>query len=282
MALTSGAVIGGEKKNDELFDDGGLADEMMDRIRIDLEGCEDPETRKIKSAVADVMAIMLNINLKPINQKLERALFKTDILEDDVRVLGENIDTVKDCVKNVESVNEKLVLDSIEQGVYMRKKNLILSGVPGVEKEDNGTTIQKVQNLFRGALNFELSEYKFSVIHRLSQRADSAIIISLVRLTDTNTIMEKAKLLAPYNIKNKVKVSLQVQTHPAIREIRDNLLKWRKEMPVSDIKYHVKSLAEFPFFGLCAKNKKTIFDDKTKSDVVKMYLQYIDNKKGHK
>lgn len=241
-----------------------------------LDSNDDVEITKMKTAITQVMSVMLKISLQPIKEDIQKILFKTDNLEEDMKVVREDLDTAQESIRTLESRNEQLVMENIEQGVYARKKNLIVTGLPGVAKEPVQSTIQNVRKLFEEAFKFQLHDYQYSAIHRLNQDENAAIIVALTRLIDTNFVMENAKHLQDYNNKNKTKVAVQVQTHPAIKDIRHELLQERKLKPGQG--YHVKSLPNFPFFGLFAKKKPTIYSGKSKSDVVDLFLKYVENK----
>ena len=262
-----------------------------------LTGNEDEQMIVLKTAIHSVLSsclVSVNKNIQSVGEKIDAIKFRVDNIEqtldstvddikslksdlktvtNDLRTLGKNSDALHDENTDLKADIFKLLNKNLEADVYSRKKNVIISGVPGKAGEESDETRRVAEKIIYEVLGYpDHKDISLSKVHRLnSKKNDSGIICAINNLNDTDFIMDHATKLKSYNSTNGLRISVQIQTHPVLIDLRKELLTKRKDM---EGKSHVKHIPTFPFFGLYRKDQATIYPSCTKNELLLKYKNF--------
>lgn len=186
--------------------------------------------KAVAKAVAKEVPIAVDAAMAKWNEKLE-------VLEKRCETAEAEVAQLKTELKQVAVMN---AFHAVDRDVYSRKWNLIITGLPGIQSEPDSQTEIKVRDLANKNLKIPREEnLLLAACHRLSQKANSPIIVKFVNLRDRNLFLKNAK-----ELKNTgAKISISPDLPPILKDLRDEILKHRKDLPphqkaTSKIEYH--------------------------------------------
>jgi hypothetical protein len=131
-----------------------------------------------------------------------------------------------------------LAIQTTDDHMYQRKWNLIIHGIPGNARESELVTENKIRDVAKMKLK-SAHTAPFAACHRLSQDANSGIIIKFLNLNDRNEWLSSGK-----NLKDcEMKIAISPDTPPILKKLKSEILLHRKNLPreakeKSRVKYH--------------------------------------------
>ena len=248
------------------------------RISIDMDSLD----QRIAAAVKKAIHEELGDRLTKIDETLNRLGDLHDKLHDKVEALDVSLkytnDRIESLVKNtlpalsvhIAHITENLAHQTLQIDNHRRKWNLILHGVDGAAGEDEAATRRATIDFVKESLKVQDAEHaRLAACHRLSRNANAGIIIRFCDLADRDRWLSGTR-----NLRGSTKkISLSPDIPPAIRPLRDELMKARSELdPTAKAKSKVKYLPHWPFVELRSEGKGPQRPKKTLSEVTASVL----------
>ena len=173
---------------------------------------------------------------------------------------------------HISSIATALTQRLLDIDVHRRKWSLTVQGLAGDANEAEGTTRDKCVELAKNKLRIpDASVHDYAACHRLSSAAGSGIIMRFKDLDQRNRWINGARHLKddPANLK----ISISPDLPPALRPMKADLLKKRKELPAeqkagSGLRY----LRSWPYVELRVQNRDPIRPDAGLSNIVESVL----------
>ena len=136
----------------------------------------------------------------------------------------------------------------LELDVHRRKWSLNLQGVKGPAGEAENVTRQKVVDFATNKLGIQAATTDYAACHRLSQEANSCIIMRFQDLSQRNAWLDCAKNLRHHADCNGVSISPDLPND--LRPLKTELLNLRKNLPSEQKKNStIRYLKKWPFVG---------------------------------
>ena len=146
----------------------------------------------------------------------------------------------------------------LDLDVHRRKWSLNIQGIKGLAGEDEDMTRTKVVEFARNKLGITDAEPSdYAACHRLSQAADSGIIMRFIDLSRRNAWLDNAKNLKRHADCNNISISPDLPND--LRPLKSELLNHRKALPREQKKNaSIRYLKQWPYVELRIKNHPTI------------------------
>ena len=202
----------------------------------------------IQTAVKDAVATALLTAMKAWEDKISALQDQTAALEFKSANLEKENSTLK---VQLESIATTSALNAIDKEVYNRKWNVIIHGINGQKNEPENVTEDKVREMGTKILKINNANdrvaHPFAACHRLSQVANSGIIVKFGNLTSKNEWFAQTKNLRSH----QGKISISQDLPPILKPLKSELLGHRKMLP-SDQKQKTKMIfsKSWPYLSL--------------------------------
>ena len=156
------------------------------------------------------------------------------------------------------SIGTALTKRMLDLDVHRRKWSLTIQGVAGAAGEDERITRSKVVDFAINKLRIRnAATTDYAACHRLSQEANSGIIMRFIDLSQRNSWLDAAKNLKHFPDCNNVSISPDLPND--LRPLKTELLNKRKALPSEQKKNSsIRFLKEWPYVELRVKNHPTI------------------------
>ena len=174
-----------------------------------------PRLLRVEEQLAQVVSLKDNVT------ELEKAAqYTADVQQELMQT------TLPALVTHIENVATTLTLRTIDMEIHRRKWSLIVQGVQGPPNEDETATRKAMVDFATNCLVIEnAGKLQFVACHRLSNKADAAILITFVYLSERNQWLHHAN-----NLKNQKR---KCSVNPLIRDLKGELLKLKQELPAA-------------------------------------------------
>ena len=145
----------------------------------------------------------------------------------------------------------------LDLDVHRRKWSLNVQGIKGVAGEEETETRTKTVDFATSKLGIRADPNDYAACHRLSQTADSGIIMRFQDLSQRNAWLDNAKNLRHHPDCGKVSISPDLPND--LRPLKTELLNIRKALPREQKKNSsIRYLKQWPYVELRIKNQPTI------------------------
>ena len=219
---------------------------------------------------------MITDKLKPITLKIESlATFKEDVKKS-VDFTHTRIDdiyeqTIPVINHHISTIASALTQRLLDLDVHRRKWSLNIQGIRGNAGEDEEVTRAKVVAFASDKLGIQADVKDYAACHRLSQEANSGIIMRFQDLSQRNAWLENAKNLRRHP--DCANVSISPDLPNDLRPLKTELLNIRKTLPREQKKNStIRYLKQWPFVELRVKNQPTRRPSESLSNVCERVL----------
>ena len=169
-------------------------------------------------------------------------------------VVNETIPAVVDHVADVQTAS---IIKQIEQDVWNRKRNILISGLPGPAGESDEETEALVKDWIQNTLGVDVSAGNYVVAsHRLNHKKEkSGIIVRFSKFSMAGTVVTAAARKGR-ELKDK-RISVVIDLPPVLRSVRKSLLDKRAEIVTANpnLRGHIKLVQQWPFVQLVTQPK---------------------------
>ena len=232
-----------------------------------------PKLNEIQSSIQQLSQRVLKI--ENTVSDMENSLDYNDKRIDDI--INKQIPDLK---RQVTEVTSDSIIKQIEGQTHKRKWGLTINGINGKAGENDTTTrraiIKFATEILKVPQPYTPDFYRLAACHRLKQTENAPIIVLFTDLSERNAWIDCGKNLAGLNgnTDRKQHISIAPDLPPAIRPLRDNILKQRQEIKRSGKKTTVKYLAEWPFVILKVEGQRLpVIPQITKKEVIESFLR---------
>ena len=172
---------------------------------------------------------------------------------------------------HIASIATALTKRVLDLDVHRRKWSLNIQGVSGIAGEEESATRAKVVDFAINKLRIrDAAASDFGACHRLSQEANSGIILKFLDLSQRNAWLDAAKNLKHFP---DCKVSISPDLPNDLRPLKTELLNKRKNLPPEQKKNSsVRFLKQWPYVELRIKNHPTIRPSESITNVCERVL----------
>ena len=176
---------------------------------------------------------------------------------------------INEHMSNIATALTKRVLDL---DVHRRKWSLNIQGLQGSASEDEKDTRSKVVDFAKNKLGIQdASVDDYGACHRLSQEANSGIIMRFLDLSQRNAWLDSAKNLKRHPDCSKITISPDLPND--LRPLKTELLNKRKVLPPEQKKSSsIRFLKQWPYVELRVKHHPTIRPSESVSNVCERVL----------
>ena len=198
---------------------------------------------------------------------------KQSVTFNDARIEDIENTTIPAISEKVDSTTEAIALNLLEEKVHKRKWGIIIQGLPGKPKESEVETREKVLQFATDTLKvpapFTPNFHRLAACHRLNQKDNAAILVLFTDLSEKSAWLDSGR-----NIPSTAKISVSPDLPPAVRPMKDDILKQRKELRGAGRKATVKYKHEWPFVLLKVEGETSPrTPNLTKNEVITAFLK---------
>jgi hypothetical protein len=166
--------------------------------------------------------------------------------------------------------NNALAIKCIEEQMHKRKWSIIVSGVPGEQREHESRTRESMITFAHRDLQIEqANQTNFAACHRLKNTANAPVLVTFLDLAQKDTWLRKAHLLrnAP------TKMAITQDLPPSLRELRNEVYERKKSLPeLQQRQYTIRYHLAWPFVEMKTPNGDTLKPKSTKAELVSKFL----------